>query len=70
MCLPPGHPEHAQEVLGHPIGGLLDVAVGLVLEELTECEQRPCCHRDRDVEVRHVEAAGLHGGGDVASGPS
>ena len=68
MRLVGGDAEHAQQVLGHPVGGLLDVAVRLVVQQLAEGEQGAGRHRDGDVEVLDVEAAGLDGGLDVAPG--
>jgi len=37
--LVPGDPEHAQQVFGDPIGGLGVVAVGLVVQQLSEDHQ-------------------------------
>ena len=67
LSLPPGYAEHAQQVLGQQVGGLLDVALRLVVQQLAEGEQGAGGHGDRDVEILDVEAAGLHGGRDVTS---
>ena len=31
-----GHAQHAQQVLGHRVGGLLDIPVGLVMQQLAQ----------------------------------
>jgi len=55
--LVPGDPEHAQQVFGDPIGGLGVVAVGLVVQQLSEAERGARGDGQRELRVGDGEPA-------------
>ena len=67
MRLAARYAEHAQQVLGHPVGGLLDVAGRLVVQQLAQRDERTGSDRDGNVDIGHVESSGVDGGCDVTS---